>query len=199
MARQDGSGTAARGGFLRLTGIEKHFGTVKVINGVDIEAAEGEFVVFVGPSGCGKSTLLRMIAGLEDVSVGDVYIDGARVTDLEPAKRQVSMVFQSYALFPAHERARQHRLRPQDVEGAQARDRQAGGRGRAHPADGAFARPQAASAFRRPAPARGDRPGDRASSRSCSCSTSRCRTSTPNYARRCGSRSRGCTASSASP
>ena len=86
--------------FLRLEGIEKRFGTIKVINGVDIAAAKGEFVVFVGPSGCGKSTLLRMIAGLEEVSDGDVYIDGTRVTDLEPARRQVSMVFQSYALFP---------------------------------------------------------------------------------------------------
>ncbi len=88
------------GEFLRLEGIEKRFGAVGVINGVDIAAREGEFVVFVGPSGCGKSTLLRMIAGLEEVSGGEVYIDGARVTDLEPAKRQVSMVFQSYALFP---------------------------------------------------------------------------------------------------
>ena len=100
MVRQDGAARTGGDGFLRLQGIEKHFGTVKVINGVDIEAAEGEFVVFVGPSGCGKSTLLRMIAGLEEVSTGDVFIDGAKVTDVEPAKRQVSMVFQSYALFP---------------------------------------------------------------------------------------------------
>ncbi len=87
-------------GYLRLQGIEKRFGAVSIIRGIDIEADKGEFVVFVGPSGCGKSTLLRMIAGLEGVSGGDVYIDGTRVTDTEPAKRQVSMVFQSYALFP---------------------------------------------------------------------------------------------------
>ncbi len=86
--------------FLRLQGIEKRYGTVSVINGVNLEAEKGEFVVFVGPSGCGKSTLLRMIAGLEEVSKGDVFIDDVRVTDVEPAKRQVSMVFQSYALFP---------------------------------------------------------------------------------------------------
>ncbi len=86
--------------FLRLEKIEKRYGAVSVINGVDISAERGEFVVFVGPSGCGKSTLLRMVAGLEEISSGDVYIDGARVTDVEPAKRQVSMVFQSYALFP---------------------------------------------------------------------------------------------------
>ncbi len=86
--------------YLRLQGIEKRFGAVSIIHGVDISAEKGEFVVFVGPSGCGKSTLLRMIAGLEEVSGGDVFIDGARVTDAEPARRQVSMVFQSYALFP---------------------------------------------------------------------------------------------------
>ena len=86
--------------YLRLERIEKRFGPVSIIRGVDIAAEKGEFVVFVGPSGCGKSTLLRMIAGLEEVSGGDVYIDGARVTQTEPAKRQVSMVFQSYALFP---------------------------------------------------------------------------------------------------
>ena len=91
------TGTTA---YLRLQGIEKRFGTVSIIRGIDITAEKGEFVVFVGPSGCGKSTLLRMIAGLEEVSGGDVFIDGTRVTDTEPAKRQVSMVFQSYALFP---------------------------------------------------------------------------------------------------
>ena len=86
--------------YLRLQGVEKRFGSVEVIKGVDIEAEKGEFVVFVGPSGCGKSTLLRMVAGLEAVSAGSVFIDGVDVTYLEPAKRQVSMVFQSYALFP---------------------------------------------------------------------------------------------------
>ncbi len=86
--------------YLRLEQIEKRYGTAAIIHGVDIEAEKGEFVVFVGPSGCGKSTLLRMIAGLEEVSAGAVYIDGVDVTDREPAQRQVSMVFQSYALFP---------------------------------------------------------------------------------------------------
>ncbi len=86
--------------FLRLEGIEKRYGATSVINGVSISAREGEFVVFVGPSGCGKSTLLRMIAGLEEVTAGEVFIDGVRVTELDPAKRKVSMVFQSYALFP---------------------------------------------------------------------------------------------------
>jgi multiple sugar transport system ATP-binding protein/lactose/L-arabinose transport system ATP-binding protein len=86
--------------YLRLENIQKHYGAVSVVHGVSLAAKKGEFVVFVGPSGCGKSTLLRMVAGLEEVSSGDIFIDGARVTDTEPAKRQVSMVFQSYALFP---------------------------------------------------------------------------------------------------
>ncbi len=86
--------------YLRLEQIEKRFGAIGVVHGVDIVAEKGEFVVFVGPSGCGKSTLLRMIAGLEEVSGGEVFIDGERMTYTEPAKRRVSMVFQSYALFP---------------------------------------------------------------------------------------------------
>ncbi len=86
--------------YLKLEGVEKSYGAARIIRGVDIAAEKGEFVVFVGPSGCGKSTLLRMVAGLEEVSGGEIFIEGARVTDLEPAQRKVSMVFQSYALFP---------------------------------------------------------------------------------------------------
>ncbi|WP_137132696.1 sn-glycerol-3-phosphate ABC transporter ATP-binding protein UgpC [Rhizobium sp. FY34] len=86
--------------FLQLRDIKKKFGEVSVIKGVSFSAQKGEFVVFVGPSGCGKSTLLRMIAGLEDVSDGKLSIDGKDVTYEEPAKREVSMVFQSYALYP---------------------------------------------------------------------------------------------------
>ncbi len=86
--------------FLKLDGIVKRYGSTPVIHGVSLEASEGEFVVFVGPSGCGKSTLLRMVAGLEDVTEGDVFIDGRLVTDVAPADREVSMVFQSYALYP---------------------------------------------------------------------------------------------------
>ncbi|TVQ36258.1 MAG: sn-glycerol-3-phosphate ABC transporter ATP-binding protein UgpC [Geminicoccaceae bacterium] len=86
--------------FLELDQVEKSFGQTRVINGVSLGAEQGEFVVFVGPSGCGKSTLLRMIAGLEEVSAGKVRIDGKDVTHKEPAARQVSMVFQSYALYP---------------------------------------------------------------------------------------------------
>jgi len=83
-----------------LKNIRKSFGRAHVIHGVDLEIRDGEFVVFVGPSGCGKSTLLRLIAGLEDITSGDLFIGGERVNDLAPAKRGIAMVFQSYALYP---------------------------------------------------------------------------------------------------
>ncbi|MCW2238677.1 ABC transporter ATP-binding protein [Azospirillum canadense] len=83
-----------------LRGVRKSFGRFEVIHGVDLDIRDGEFVAFVGPSGCGKSTLLRLIAGLEDLSDGDLSIDGALVNDLPPAKRGIAMVFQSYALYP---------------------------------------------------------------------------------------------------
>jgi ABC-type sugar transport system ATPase subunit len=86
--------------FLELQNVVKRFGPATVVHGVSLAAEKGEFVVFVGPSGCGKSTLLRMIAGLEEISEGDVSIDGRVVTGVAPADREVSMVFQSYALYP---------------------------------------------------------------------------------------------------
>jgi alpha-glucoside transport system ATP-binding protein len=85
---------------LSLKKIKKSYGSTEVIHGVDLEIREGEFVVFVGPSGCGKSTLLRMIAGLEAISGGDMFIDGQRVNDIPPSERGIAMVFQSYALYP---------------------------------------------------------------------------------------------------
>ena len=85
---------------ITLRGVRKSFGAVDVIHGLDLAIKGGEFVVFVGPSGCGKSTLLRMIAGLEDVTDGDILIAGRDVTDLDPSKRGIAMVFQSYALYP---------------------------------------------------------------------------------------------------
>ena len=85
---------------LVLAGLRKSFGVLEIIKGVDLDVNEGEFVVFVGPSGCGKSTLLRMIAGLEDVSSGEIIIGGESVENLPPVKRGIAMVFQSYALYP---------------------------------------------------------------------------------------------------
>ncbi|WP_068118855.1 ABC transporter ATP-binding protein [Tropicimonas marinistellae] len=87
-------------GQLRMDNVQKRFGDTEVIKGVSLDIANGEFVVFVGPSGCGKSTLLRMIAGLEEISEGEILIDGTVVNDLAPVKRGISMVFQSYALYP---------------------------------------------------------------------------------------------------
>lgn len=85
---------------IRLENVSKSFGAVEVIRDVSLQIEEGEFAVFVGPSGCGKSTLLRLIAGLETVDSGRVYIDQRDVTGLEPYDRHLSMVFQSYALYP---------------------------------------------------------------------------------------------------
>ena len=83
-----------------LRNVVKNYGTLKVVHGASLDIAHGEFVVFVGPSGCGKSTLLRMIAGLEEISGGDVSIDGRRVNDIPARERGVAMVFQNYALYP---------------------------------------------------------------------------------------------------
>ena len=85
---------------LNLRGINKRFGKNTVIHDVDLNIKHGEFVVFVGPSGCGKSTLLRLVAGLEEVSSGDIFIDSEQVNDHSPSDRGIAMVFQSYALYP---------------------------------------------------------------------------------------------------
>ncbi len=85
---------------VQVKNVCKDFGKVEVIKNINIDIEQGEFVVFVGPSGCGKSTLLRMIAGLEDVTSGQVFIDGKDVTYEEPSKHGIAMVFQSYALYP---------------------------------------------------------------------------------------------------
>ena len=80
--------------------VTKSYGATHVIHGIDLDVADGEFVVLVGPSGCGKSTLLRMIAGLVEVSSGDIALNGNRVNDLPPRDRDIAMVFQNYALYP---------------------------------------------------------------------------------------------------
>jgi sn-glycerol 3-phosphate transport system ATP-binding protein len=89
---------------IQLKNVVKRYGAGKnanqVIHGVNADIAHGEFVVIVGPSGCGKSTLLRMVAGLEEISAGEILIGGRVVNDLEPAERDIAMVFQNYALYP---------------------------------------------------------------------------------------------------
>ena len=91
-------------GAISLRNVEKTYGRGplgnKVIHGVNAEITDGEFIVIVGPSGCGKSTLLRMVAGLEEISEGEIRIGGRVVNDVEPADRDIAMVFQNYALYP---------------------------------------------------------------------------------------------------
>ena len=91
-------------GAIVLRKVEKIYGhgpkAVKVIHGGDVEIADGEFIVIVGPSGCGKSTLLRMVAGLEEITAGEIHIGGRMVNELEPSERDIAMVFQNYALYP---------------------------------------------------------------------------------------------------
>ena len=96
---------------IRLRGITKAFGDTRVLNGIDLDIADGEFLTLVGPSGCGKSTTLRIIAGLEAQTEGNVEIDGAVVNDVRPSRRDLAMVFQSYALYP-HLSVRQNLATP---------------------------------------------------------------------------------------
>lgn len=83
-----------------LENVTKNYGKLEVVHGINLDIAHNEFVVLVGPSGCGKSTTLRMIAGLEDISAGDISIGGQIVNDMPPRDRNISMVFQNYALYP---------------------------------------------------------------------------------------------------
>ena len=107
---------------LSLRNISKTYGSdIHVIRGIDLDVHDGEFMVFVGPSGCGKSTMMRMIAGLEDISGGDMLIDNERVNDVAPAKRGIAMVFQSYALYP-HMTVAQNMAFGLQVLGANAAD-----------------------------------------------------------------------------
>ena len=85
---------------IKFKNIHKSFGSNKIISNFNLEGKDDEFLVLVGPSGCGKSTLLRMIAGLEKIDEGEIYINDQLVNDLHPSKRQTAMVFQSYALYP---------------------------------------------------------------------------------------------------
>ena len=148
---------------IELERITKAYGNGFVaVDDVSLSIADGEFIVLVGPSGCGKSTLLRIVAGLEEVTAGAVRIDGVDVTDLAPRRPRHRDGLPELRALPAHDRPREHRLRPQGAAGAEGRDPAArrGGRGHARP-HGA-ARPQAGAALRRPAAAGRDGPRDRA-------------------------------------
>src|SRR4030081_2696432 len=144
-------------GQITLQGVRKSFGPVNIIKDANLEIEEGAFVVFVGPSGCGKTTLLRLIAGLEDVTGGQILIDGKNVVDVPPAKRGLSMGFQSYALYP-HMSVRGHlAVGPKKARPPAARDRPQGGSRRRYPQSHALSGAQAARPLRRSASARRDR------------------------------------------
>ena len=102
--------------FVQLRGIKKHFGTVKAVDGVDLEIKDGEFLVLLGPSGSGKTTLMRLCAGLEKPTAGELVIDGEVVNDVPPRERGIAMVFQSYALYP-HKTVFKNIAFPLTVEG----------------------------------------------------------------------------------
>ena len=98
---------------VQLQNVTKAWGEVVVSKDINLDIHEGEFVVFVGPSGCGKSTLLRMIAGLETITSGDLFIGEKRMNDTPPAERGVGMVFQSYALYPPPVSSRKYVIWPE--------------------------------------------------------------------------------------
>ena len=149
-------------GQITLQGVRKSFGPVNIIKDANLDIEDGSFVVFVGPSGCGKTTLLRLIAGLEDVTGGHILIDGKNVVDVPPAKRGLSMVFQSYALYP-HMSVRGNIAFGLKMAGLpRAGDRPQGGSRGGDAESDALSRTQAARTLRRPAPARRDRPRHRA-------------------------------------
>ena len=148
---------------VEFEGVSKVFGDgTRAVDSLDLEIADGEFMVLVGPSGCGKTTALRMVAGLEEITDGTVRIGDRVVNDLSPKSRDIAMVFQSYALYP-HLTVRDNIALPaQDQADAEGRDPAPRAGGRPHPRPRAVARAQAARAVGRPAAACCDGAGDRA-------------------------------------
>src|SRR5579859_8093312 len=86
--------------FLEINNLKKRYGSVEILKGINLDLDKGGFLVLVGPSGCGKSTLLNTIAGLENITEGEIRVDANKINDLHPSKRDIAMVFQSYALYP---------------------------------------------------------------------------------------------------
>ena len=176
-----------------ITGVHKRFGSTHVIRGVDIGIADGEFCVLVGPSGCGKSTLLRMIAGLEEITEGEIAIGGRVVNRVAPKERDIAMVFQNYALYP-------HMTVRDNMSFALALAKQPKSVIEAHvkkAADilglGTLPRSLSAAAFGRPAPARGDGPRDRPRSAGVPVRRAAVEPRRRSSACRCAPRSRNCT------
>ncbi len=148
---------------IRIQGLTKSYKDGPLaVDHVDLEIPDGEFMVLVGPSGCGKSTMLRMLAGIVEATSGTIHIGDRDVTRLDPRKRDIAMVFQSYALYP-HLTVRDNLGFGLKLRGApKAEIARRVERGRAHPRARRAARPQARRALGRPAPARRDGPRDRA-------------------------------------
>ena len=147
---------------ITLDGITKVFDDgYEAVKEMNLEVGDGEFMILVGPSGCGKSTALRMIAGLEDISSGELKIGGEVVNDRAPKDRDIAMVFQNYALYPAHDGAREHGLRAEAGGRRQGRDREQGRGGGEDARPDPAPRPPPGQPLRRPAPAGGDGAGDR--------------------------------------
>ena len=166
------------------------------VKDVNLTIRDKEFMVFVGPSGCGKTTTLRMVAGLEEITSGEIAIGDRVVNDLPPKDRDIAMVFQNYALYP-HMSVYDNMafgLKMRKFPKAEI-DEARPGRGR-DPRHPGAAQAQAAPALGRPAPARGRRAAPSCATRRCSSSTSRCPTSTPSCACRCASSSSACTSAS---
>ena len=186
---------------IEMKNIVKQYGDgFPAVNDVSLDIADGEFMILVGPSGCGKSTLLRMIVGLEDITSGDMIIGGKRVNDKAPRDRNLSMVFQNYALYP-HLTVFENIAFPLRLAQGPRTTRCAERVNEA--ADVARAAASTSSASPPTSPA-ASASASRWAARSCarptrSCSTSRCPTSTPSCAGRCAPRSPGCSAGSASP
>ena len=201
MKRHGSSSAAMASAISNGSNVDKRYDIERrhqVIHGIDVEIADGEFIVIVGPSGCGKSTLLRMVAGLEGITGGEIEIGGRVVNELEPKDRDIAMVFQNYALYPHmsvyENMAYGLKIRKVPKAEIDARVDKAAKileLGRCSSASRASSRAASASASRWAARS--------CASPRCSCSTSRSPTSTPSCACRCGSRSSGCTASCARP
>ena len=175
--------------FLEIDGFTNRFGSLEILKGIDLTLDKGGFLVLVGPSGCGKSTLLNTIAGLERSATGEIRIDGTSINDLHPSKRDIAMVFQSYALYPNMIVA-QNMAFGMEMRGVpKARTRRGGSprsprRCRSSPllSAGRASSPAASASASRWA-------ARWCASRASSCSTSLCPISTPNCASTCASRS----------
>ena len=181
-----------------IRGVRKSFGSTEVLHGVDVHIDDGEFVVLVGPSGCGKSTLLRMIAGLEEITAGEIAIGGRVVNEVPPKDRDIAMVFQNYALYPHMNGLRQHGLQPAAARSGPKADRASASTARPRSSGStALLERKPAPALRRPAAARRHGPRHRARPAGVPLRRAALEPRRQAARRRCAPRSRSCTSGSA--